>query len=242
MRSHGKLAVLKDDEVDRLERASKATTGLSRQEVMDSMYGRVEPKPKEPVYTAEEKMAMQRREEDELAAGRRLALLPQTYLALDIPRDMGMDCGTYKWRQSQSHVEIYVPLPEGLASRKVVVLLSTARITIEFDERPILKGSLYREIKAEESTWYIQDGVLEVVMLKRCRRGHYESGTTNADTFWRSILRVAAPGEALPLEQAPTAYYWAPYEESDAVQEPVRKLRSAEQALLPLHHEASLSA
>ena len=41
-----KLAVLKDDEVDRLERASAACTGASRQEVMESMYNRLEPKPK----------------------------------------------------------------------------------------------------------------------------------------------------------------------------------------------------
>jgi hypothetical protein len=47
MRGHGKLAVVKDDEVERLERASKpgGWQGLSRQEVMDSMYGLVEPKP-----------------------------------------------------------------------------------------------------------------------------------------------------------------------------------------------------
>ncbi len=43
---HRKLAVLKDDEVDRLERASAAVTGLSRQDVMESMYNRLEPKPK----------------------------------------------------------------------------------------------------------------------------------------------------------------------------------------------------
>ena len=41
-----KLAVLKDDEIDRLERASAACTGASRQDVMDSMYNRLEPKPK----------------------------------------------------------------------------------------------------------------------------------------------------------------------------------------------------
>lgn len=46
MRGHGKLAVLKDDEVDRLERASMATTGQSREEVMESMYGRLDPKPR----------------------------------------------------------------------------------------------------------------------------------------------------------------------------------------------------
>lgn len=38
-------AVLMDGEVERLERASRAVCGPSRQEVMDSMYGRVDPKP-----------------------------------------------------------------------------------------------------------------------------------------------------------------------------------------------------
>jgi hypothetical protein len=42
----GKLAVLKDDEVERLERVSKAACSVySRQDIMESMYGRVEPKP-----------------------------------------------------------------------------------------------------------------------------------------------------------------------------------------------------
>ena len=45
MRQHGKLAVLKDDEVDRLERAAVASTGYTRDEVMNSMYGRLDPKP-----------------------------------------------------------------------------------------------------------------------------------------------------------------------------------------------------
>ena len=46
MRKHGKMAVLKDDEIDRLERAGKANTGPNRQEVMESMYCRLDPKPK----------------------------------------------------------------------------------------------------------------------------------------------------------------------------------------------------
>ena len=45
IRSHGKLAVLKDDEVDRLERAGAATMGVSRTEVLESMYNRLEPRP-----------------------------------------------------------------------------------------------------------------------------------------------------------------------------------------------------
>lgn len=38
--------MMKDDEVDRLERAGTAVSGATRQEVMESMYGRVDPKPK----------------------------------------------------------------------------------------------------------------------------------------------------------------------------------------------------
>lgn len=45
MRSHGKLAVLKDDEVDRLERAGAATMGPTRGEVLESMYNKLDPKP-----------------------------------------------------------------------------------------------------------------------------------------------------------------------------------------------------
>lgn len=45
MREHGKMAVLKDDEVNRLERAKNAVSGLSKQDVMESMYGRLDPKP-----------------------------------------------------------------------------------------------------------------------------------------------------------------------------------------------------
>ena len=45
MRKHGKIAAIKDDEVDRIERASHAACGPSREEVMKSMYNRLSPKP-----------------------------------------------------------------------------------------------------------------------------------------------------------------------------------------------------
>lgn len=240
MRGHNKLAVLKDDEVDRLERASKATTGSSRQDVMESMYGRLEPKPLPPSYSAEERIAMKRKEEEEREAARKLALLPQGYLAIDIPKDMGMSCGSYKWRQSQSHVEIFVPLLDGMSPSKVTVLLTTKRLEIEFDEKPILKGNLYREIKADESTWYVQDNVLEVVMLKRCRRGNYEKGTTNADTFWMSVLKSAADFERLQLKSPPNSYYWSPHEELDDKKEKERNGRRMQQQQLSNTPEDSI--
>lgn len=168
---------------------------------------------------------MRRREEEEKAAARRAALAPPSYLAIDIPPGLGMDCGSYRWRQSQSHVEIFLPLPDGLSSSKVSVVLQPQYIAVEFDEKPKLKGQLYRAIKADESTWYCQDGVLEILMLKRNRKGNYENRTTNADTFWRSVLQSAPEREVLAFEHPPTAYYWAPHEEIDSEKE-IKRLTS----------------
>ena len=158
---------------------------------------------------------MRRKNEEEQAAARRAALAPPTYLAIDVPKDLGMDCGTYRWRQNQSHVEIFIPLPENLSTSKISVVLRTSHIKVELDERTVLKGDLRREIKAEESTWYVQDRVLEIILLKRNRKGNYENGKTNADTFWRAVLRSAPEGEMLKLEHPPTAYYWAPCDDEE---------------------------
>ena len=51
MRKHGKLATLKDDEIERLERARTAVSGPGAEEVMHSMYNRLSPKPKPPLYS-----------------------------------------------------------------------------------------------------------------------------------------------------------------------------------------------
>lgn len=31
---------------------------------------------------------------------------------IEVPHDMGLDCDNYKWRQNQTHVEVFVRLPE----------------------------------------------------------------------------------------------------------------------------------
>lgn len=151
---------------------------------MDSMYGRLEPMPLAPAYTAQELAAMRAAEEaGKVAARAALAAAGgPAYATLELPApgELSLDCQRYKWRQSQSHVEVFVPLPEGLPVRRCAVQLSTTSISISVNDTPVLSGRLYRAIKAEESTWYVQDGVLEVTMLKRNRRGHYEAGTTNA--------------------------------------------------------------
>lgn len=57
LRKHGKQAVLKDDEVDRLERKVVS---------MDDLFGRSNPKPKAPTYDAEDMLRMKAAEEADL--------------------------------------------------------------------------------------------------------------------------------------------------------------------------------
>ena len=70
---------------------------------------------------------------------------------------------------------------------QVHVSLKAASIEVCMGPRTPLRGPLYASIKVEESTWYVQDGLLTVQLLKRNRRGHYANGTSNADTFWMSV-------------------------------------------------------
>lgn len=57
-----------------------------------------------------------------------------------------------------------------------------------------------------------QDNVLEIVLLKRHRRGNYADGETNATTFWPCVVRGAGSDARLALEQAPLAYYRTAWE------------------------------
>ena len=61
---------------------------------------------------------MARRAEADKGAARQALLQGKAYAALTVPLSLGLDCGHYKWRQNQSHVEVFVPLPENLAAKQ----------------------------------------------------------------------------------------------------------------------------
>lgn len=95
-----------------------------------------------------------------------------------------------------------------------------------------------------------QDGVLELVLLKRHRRGNYEGGKTNAgstccgirtrasaqppvvehpcpcpphaDSYWRAVVRDAPSRETLALQHPPTSYFFSPCEGLPRAQAPLR--------------------
>ena len=57
--------------------------------------------------------------------------------------------------------------------------------------------------------------ILEIVMLERNRKNHYEDGKTNADTFWYSVFWKGRPEEMLQLTNPPTEYYSSEYEREE---------------------------
>lgn len=43
---------------------------------------------------------------------------------IEVPADMGLDCDNYKWRQNQTHVEVFARLPEYAIPEQVGLHLS----------------------------------------------------------------------------------------------------------------------
>ena len=132
-------------------------------------------------------------------------------------------------------------LPRGAEPRTVRVELTTQTLAVHIGEERVFHGPLFAPVKAEESVWLISalpcqksrpaclrrpgltratprcrrraaDGVLEIQLLKRNRRGQYSNGCTNADTFWFSLLANRNGRERLALERPPDAYYRTEWE------------------------------
>lgn len=74
-----------------------------------------------------------------------------------------------------------------MGAAQVQVILSPSSIEVRMGMRTPVKGQLCAEIKVEESSWYVQDSLLSIQLLKRNRRGHYANGSDNAATFWKSV-------------------------------------------------------
>ncbi|KAF8065598.1 hypothetical protein HT031_003199 [Scenedesmus sp. PABB004] len=212
LRAHGKLAALQDDEVERLERAGRpgGWLGLSRDEVLAGLYGRADPRPAAPRYGPAPAA-----ERPPAPVAEPASTSERAWAALTVPAGLGLDGTRLKWRQSLSHVEVFVRLPRGVGGKQVRVALAPRSLeVVASGDDVLLAGQLAAEVKAEESTWFCDDGVLHLALLKRCRRGHYADGCTAADTFWTSLLAGARGRGVLPLPP-PTHYYASAYEADD---------------------------
>lgn len=53
---------------------------------------------------------------------RKLTRDDRVWNEIDMPDQLSTDCGSYKWRQNQSHVEIFVRLPANIKPKQVRLL------------------------------------------------------------------------------------------------------------------------
>ena len=215
MRKHGKQAVLKDDEVERMERQGH--------HIIESMYGKANPKPEEPSYSPEEMALMERAEKKELVelAAHKAEPQKSAWDGIDVPDGLGGEvAGRYKWVQNQSYVEAHFLLPPRATARDVDVRIEPRFLRVEHEGAPLLSGELFDEIKVDDSTWLLTGGILTVSLLKSNRRGHYKKGTNNADTYWRSLVTNETNESAvLPIEHVPKKYFFCEYDKEDAAGE-----------------------
>ena len=252
MRKHGKQAVLKDggrrtrararDRCDETRRARERRTDgrrdatrllnddadevdrLDRNVVtQDDLYGRANPKPSPPDFDAEDMRKMRAAEEARMLAARE-DTEDVAWLDIKVPDKLGLELERYKWRQNQSFVEVFVKLPRGTKKHDLEVFLSSTRLDVRVRDEVVVQGNLTAVIKAELSTWVIVDGVLEISMLKKNRRGHYDNGCSNADTFWPKLLADAEASLPLP---APSEYFSTEYEIEKDLGNNARKSSSA---------------
>lgn len=166
---------------------------------MEDMYGRANPKPEPPKFDAEDMRNMREAEETRLLKARETSKNELYWQEIKVEKYLGLETKTIKWKQNQTYVEIFVRLDgfaggmcahESAKSEDVQVDMSRSRLSVRYKDDVIIDDKkLYKDIKVELSTWVIVDSVLEICLLKFCRRGAgYAGGKSNADTFWRSLF------------------------------------------------------
>lgn len=214
MRAHGRQAVIRDDDVYRMQHKPVWD--------MDEMYGKAQFVPQVPDYSQSELDLMKQRKREEVEQKHQATPFEMAWKAIEIPEGLGAACDLYKWKQSLAFVYVFVRLPEKSAAqprRKVVVLFKARQVTVLVNGDVYLQGEPFREIVPDESTWHIDSeaGVLEVTAMKLWRRDNYKTGETNAETWWARLFREdvdphrASPEAVIPLDRAPTQYFSCPF-------------------------------
>ncbi|KAL3896037.1 MAG: hypothetical protein SGPRY_013364, partial [Prymnesium sp.] len=97
----------------------------------------------------------------------------------------------HDWNEDVETAEIFLPLPEGTKKKELVCSIHADKLIIL--HKPLGKTLLRAEplaglVVPAESTWYLQDEVLMIVLAKQWRGQH------NSDQYWGGSL--AAKGGA----------------------------------------------
>ncbi len=79
----------------------------------------------------------------------------------------GGDLPLYSWTQNDTEVVIKVPVPPGTTGKQLAIDIDTRRlhVAVKGQPAPVLSGPLFKPIKADDATWFIEDKSTVVITL-----------------------------------------------------------------------------
>ena len=103
------------------------------------------------------------------------------------------------WKEDDEACEIFLPVPAGTLKADLVVVITSETIHVRHVklQKTLLRADpLAGPIQAEESTWYLQEDLLTIVLAKQWR------GNTKSDQYWGDSM-VPKPASAKPAAPKP---------------------------------------
>mmetsp|Transcript_10334 Transcript_10334/g.11388 ORF Transcript_10334/g.11388 Transcript_10334/m.11388 type:complete len:162 (+) Transcript_10334:38-523(+) len=83
-------------------------------------------------------------------------------------KPISVQTGNYSWSQTRETVEITIDVPDGTRGRDVVCIIKTDSLKFALKGKdPILDGKLFENVKADDSTWTIEDRKLVRIVLEK---------------------------------------------------------------------------
>lgn len=134
---------------------------------------------------------------------------------LQIPVGNGGSTPRYKWTQTLEETTVLIGIPKSLRGRDIEVVLTSSDLSVkskcplpgESTVRVFVEGNLEEKIRANESTWTVEGGVM-IVTLEKLRK-----------KFWSTVIQG---DEKIDTELVDSRLYISDYDE--ATQAHIRKV------------------
>lgn len=135
---------------------------------------------------------------------------------LQIPIGNGGSTPTYKWTQMIDECSVLIGVPQGLRGKDLDIQITPTTLSVKTkkplpgsQDQPLtlVEGTLSHKVRADESTWSMEGGVVIVTLDKL------------AKTFWKSILKG---DEEIDTEEVDNRRHISEYD--DATQGQMRRI------------------